>query len=225
MRKEVDPSLHAGGRRVILGVSCYLDAKAALTLAVALAGELQADLHGLFVWDQTFLGKTARMRHRVVSYSGTPLGTVTASDMTAAFQADSRHFQRQLENRAKAAALTAAYQEFTGHLPEAVQQTAKGGDFVVYGFSSLRQPGTEIALVLEENQSPPGYARRLAEQLGKTLVILRVHGAVQEGLLPTLERMSPAATVLAAPATSLPPVSRILEAVRSPIILPDIEQP
>lgn len=243
MRLDADTSGGTGQVRVILGAGCYLDAEAALSLAVVLARQFSAELHGVFVRDEAILAATAGPLACVVSYSGNQVGDATGNAMLHAFQTDSRRFQRHLQARAREAALESSFREETGRLPEALQQAANAGDFVVYGLKPTIRTGGPLALVLGKGQVIPGFARRLAKQLDKTLVVLMPTGTATEtgthllathhaerpplvrfydqpdALLQLLEQMSATATILTAPRSALPPVYRILEAARSSVIL------
>jgi hypothetical protein len=249
MRHESDTCEASDGIRVILGASCYSDAEATLSLAVLLAKQLGAELLGVFVREEAALSASDRLRSCVVSYSGRQATGVTAGDMFSAFRADSRRFHRKLQNYAKEATLESAFTESKGRFSEAVQKVAKAGDFVVYSFKPVLQAGGSLALVLGEGQDIPSYVGRFARQLGKQIVVLMpggkstettVHdpGSLEGGtpslvhyydrpaaLLQRLEQMSSAATILAAPRSSLPPVGRLLEAARGPVILTGSTKP
>lgn len=54
---------------MILGASCYPDAEAALALALELARQMGAELHGVFVRETAVLA-AGYAHSRVVTYSG-----------------------------------------------------------------------------------------------------------------------------------------------------------
>ena len=242
MRNDAENAGQGGRARVILGASCYPDAEAALALALDLARQLGAELHGVFVRETAVLA-AGYAHSRVVSYSGQRETGLTAGALARAFRADARRFEGLLARRAKAAALVSSFREAEGHLQEELRRSAAAGDILISGFKPILTAAGCIAVILAEGQAVPGFALRLARTVRKPLVALVAcapqaqpgsaaapagpPGDVAETrlcaepgvLLRQLEHMSPAAVIVAAPLAGLPPPARIQEAARCPLVL------
>lgn len=233
-----DPEHTSRGPRVVLGATCYVDAEGALSLAVALARSMKADLHGLLVQDEAILSAANRPRAQAVSYSGLGTTGITADAMQQAFEADARRFEQMITAAARAAAVSAAFRADAGGLAEALRQTARAGDLAVFGFRRATRDSGSLVLLLGERDDAPEFAAPLAKALGKRLVLLRYgqqnatvahlasHGTGPEALfantaqtvLRHLERLSPAAVIMTAYHPDMPPISRIIDAARCPVI-------
>ncbi|CUH98278.1 hypothetical protein [Leisingera aquaemixtae] len=246
MRNEAENAGQGGRLRVILGASCYPDAEAALALALDLARQTGAELHGVFVRETALLA-AGYAYSRVVTYSGQRQTGLTAGALAKAFQADARRFEGLLARRAKAAALVSSFSEAEGHLQEELRRCAAAGDILISGFKPILPAAGCIAVILAEGQAVPGFALRLARSARKPLVALvACAAAAQTGpaaapaaapagppgdvaetrlcaqpevLLRQLEHMSPVAVIVAAPLAGLPPPARIQEAARCPLVL------
>lgn len=242
MRNEAEKAGQGGRQRVILGASCYPDAEAALALALDLARQTGAELHGVFVRETALLA-AGYAHSRVVTYSGQRQTGLTAGALARAFQADARRFEGLLARRAKAAALVSSFSEAEGHLQEELRRFAAAGDILISGFKPILPAAGCIAVILAEGQAVPGFALRLARSARKPLVALvACAAAAQSGpaaapawppgdvaetrlcarpevLLRQLEHMSPVAVIVAAPLAGLPPPARIQEAARCPLVL------
>lgn len=242
MQRDADRAGQGGRHRVILGASCYPDAEAALALALELARQMGAELHGVFVRETAVLA-AAYSHSRVVTYSGQRESGLTAAAIAKAFRADARRFEGLLARRAKAAALVSSFREAEGHVQEELRRSAEAGDIIISGFKPILRAAGCIALILAEGQGVPGFALWLARKTGKPLVALIAcapgagpgtapGSAEQPGdvaetrfctlpdvLLRQLEHMSPAAVIVAAPLAGLPPPARIQEAARCPLVI------
>lgn len=242
MQRDADKAGQGAHHRVILGASCYSDAEAALALALELARQLGAELHGVFVRETSVLA-AGYAHSRVVSYSGRRETGLTAGALARAFQADARRFEGLLARRAKAAALVSSFREAEGHLQEELRRSAEAGDIIISGFKPILRATGCVALILTEGQAVPGFALRLARTVRKPLVALVACApeaqpgpaaapagplgdvaetrrcAQPEVLLRQLEYMSPAAVIVAAPLAGLPPLARIQEAARCPLVI------
>ncbi|HKL55246.1 hypothetical protein [Marivita sp.] len=218
--------------RVILGATCYLDAEGAIRVAVEIARQMGADLHGVLVADEAIMAAASTPRARSIGFTGAQVVEVTSARMQAAFRADARRFERQLQHAAQAASLAAAFRQMQGRLVTALDQGAGAGDVLIYGFS--RDPGSTDCVALIAGASPPApglaaLAARLAQEAGKPLLTFAPPGPGgpdivtcdgPEALLARLERHRPAAVIGAAPRAELPPLARLLDAARCPLILP-----
>lgn len=242
MRHDAERAGEGGRARVILGASCYPDAEAALALALELARQMGAELHGVFVRETAVLA-AGYAHSRVVTYSGQRESGLTAAALAKAFRADARRFEGLLARRAKAAALVSSFREAEGHVQEELRRSAEAGDIIISGFKPILRAAGCIAVILAEGQGVPGFALRLARKTRKPLVALiactpgteQDSGAGSAGppgdvaetrlcalpgvLLRQLEHMSPAAVIVAAPLADLPPAARIQEAARCPLVI------
>lgn len=204
--------------RVMLYAQCYSDADAAMRLATELARQFGANLHGYLVRDRAFLSAASGMVPAVVSFTGVRTTGVKVEDMLIAFQADARRFRDELHRLAQKEMLPAAFHEIEGRLAEAMQATARSSDVLIVGFKPLLRRGGDLVVVLEQGRTPPNYAETLAKKLQKRLVVLFL-GEGQNELPAKLERMSPAAVILAGVHAGLPSLSCIVEAARCPVIV------
>ncbi|RKT28247.1 hypothetical protein BXY70_3607 [Roseovarius halotolerans] len=218
--------------RVILGATCYLDAEGAIRVAVEIARQIGADLHGVLVADEAIMAAASTPRARCIGFGGAQVIEVTAARMEAAFRADARRFEQQLQRAAQAASLATAFRQMQGRLATALDQGAGTGDVLIYGFS--RDPGSTDCVALVVGAAPPAprfaaLAAQLSQKTGKPLLIFAPPGIggpdvitcdSPEALLARLERHRPAAVIGAAPRADLPLVARLLDAARCPLILP-----
>lgn len=204
--------------RVMLYAQCYPDADAAMSLATQLARQIGADLHGYLVRDRAFLADAGGTVPAVVSFAGVRTTGVKVEDMLSAFRADARRFRDKLQRLAREETLPAAFHEIEGRLTEAMQTTARSGDVLIAGFKPVLQRRADLVVVLEQGRTPPDYAQILAEKLQKRLVVL-VPGEGQDDLSARLDRMSPAAVILAGAHAGFPSLPRVFEAARCPVII------
>ena len=204
MQREAGRAGGTSRARVILGASCYPDAEAALVLAMELALQLGAELQGVFVRETAVLA-AGYAHSRVVSYSGRRETGLTGAAIAKAFQADARRFKGLLSARTAAAALESSFREAEGHVQEELRRISQAGDILVFGFKPILRVAGCIAVILAAGQEDSGIETRFCAQPG---VLLR-----------QLERMNPAAVIVAAPFADLPPAVRIQDAARCPLIL------
>jgi hypothetical protein len=204
--------------RVMLYAPCYIDAEAAMDLATELARQIKAELHGILLRDRALMTETRGPVAAVVSYAGNPTRNVSSQSMIDAFQADARRFRDSLLRQAREAALSAAFEETEERLTEAMAHSAAASDVLVVGFKPMGRTGDALVVVLDDGQDMPDYAKALAQRLNKRLVALRF-GADQTDLLARLDRMSPAAVLLAGTQSALPPLARIVDTARCPVIV------
>lgn len=228
--------------RVILGATCSVDAMGSLRIAVQIARHRGAELHGLLVTDEAILAAASGPCARAVAFFGGQVAPITAEGMLAAFRADARRFQAGLLQAAQAASLQSAFGQARGRLVPALEQRAGPGDLLVYGFARP-EGGADCVVLLLDGTAPAAdlvsLAAGLAADLRKPLVVLappRYRASLQSALSPhdpvivgvadarallaQLERRRPAAVIAAAPRAALPPVGRLLDAARCPVICP-----
>ncbi|NNE51865.1 MAG: hypothetical protein HKN30_05620, partial [Sulfitobacter sp.] len=70
--------------RVVLGATCYADAAASLQVALVLAKQISADIHGCLVTDDAILASVSYPNARAVAYSGRSFHSVSEQSMRAA---------------------------------------------------------------------------------------------------------------------------------------------
>ncbi|WP_397543984.1 hypothetical protein [Roseovarius salis] len=233
-RTPIDPR-PAKHFRVVLGATCYADAEGALSLAVALARQVEAELHGLLVRDEGILTAAGRPRARVVTYSGDQASAISRTEMLRAYEADARRFEERLTGLARTARVAARFNALEGRLSEVVLQSSGQGDVVILGFRRAMRDSGSVVLVLGKGHQPPAFAAPLAAGLGKRLVVLcasdedrpaALHSEFEtrrfhdrEELLRQLETLSPAAVIIAADPGTLPATGRVLDAARCPVVV------
>jgi len=239
-RASYDAPLDPRRARVILGATCSVDAMGTLQIAVQIARRRGADLHGLLVADDAILATASGPRACVIGFSGGRIAQITADRMLQAFRADARRFEEGLLRAAQAASLHAAFRQAQGRLVTALDEGAGAGDLLVYGFARP-QDGADCVVLLSDGAAPAAdlldLSTQLAATLGRPLVVLApparraaLHAALAPhdpvivpvadtaALLAQLERRRPAAVIAAAPRAALPPVGRLLESARCPVI-------
>ena len=189
-----------------------------MSLATELARHIGADLHGVLVRDNKPFLTTGGVVSAVVSYSGASVTGIKMEDMANAFRADARHFRDQLLRKARDATIGADFREAEGRISEAANAVSETGDVIVFGIKPILQRGSDLVVVLDDGDELPEFAEDLAKKMGKRLIILSV-GAGQNDLLTRLDRMSPAAVILARESAELPSVTRIAEVARCPVIV------
>lgn len=234
--------------RVILGATCSVDAIGTLQIAVQIARRRGADLYGLLVTDEAILAAASGPRARAVGFFGGQIAPITAERMLDAFRADARRFEQGLLRAAQAASVHAAFRQAQGRLATALDEGAGAGDLLVYGFARPER-GADCVVLLSDGTAPAADLLELAAQLAaypdRPLVVLAppagdaalkaalaahapavshapvlVPVADMSALLAQLERRRPAAVIAAAPRAALPPVGRLLDAARCPVIFP-----
>ena len=229
---------------VILGATCYADAEASLRVAVVLARQIGGEIHGCLVTDEAILASVAHPRARAVAYSGHSLTKVTSKTMHAAFRSDARLFKDRLLRAARQASLDSKFSEASGRLTGVLQDKAKAGDLIVFGFRRAIRDGDRVVLVAGD--TPPdtdllNLGVQLSATLGKRLTLFTVPEFTaeitsrlselavttydllpftgNEELLVELDRMSPSAVVLGLGASDHPSVMRLVDAARCPVIV------
>ncbi|MHA6265109.1 hypothetical protein ACXYMO_18055 [Arenibacterium sp. CAU 1754] len=230
--------------RVILGATCFADAQSALSLAVELAKQMNAELHGLLVQDEAIADAMTNPQALAISFSGARSVSLNPASMLAAFRADARQFEAQLLRCAKAAALGSAFRATEGRLTHVVEQTAAAGDLIVFGYRRTIRDGGDLVLILGDDgivKSPARIGAALSRRLGKSLSVFVREGHEAEArnrlaeyglsapqiigytgtgaLLSALDRMAPAAVIAAMDQPDLPPVARLVDVARCPVIL------
>lgn len=230
--------------RVILGATCYADAEAALNIAVAVAKQIDGELHGLLVSDEAILTAVEGPQSLTISYSGTRVAIDNAEAMRQAFRADAEHFQRRLLQLARGASLGHAFSQASGRMPRAAADIAGHGDLIVYGFRRSR--GSEDGVVLIARDEPQSrlieLAGRLASALGQPLVVFaakdqanRIAGMLDDigiesaqvqalasgqSVLAELELIRPAAVLIGPGGPEAASIERLIDAARCPVIVP-----
>lgn len=231
--------------RVILSATCYADAEAALHLAVLLARQVGAGLHGLLVSDEAILEAARHPHARAVSFSGQAVSQVTVETMRAAFRADARLFEKRLVQAARDAVLDTGFSAIGGRLMAVLAQITGARDIVVVGFRRALREGDALILVLGDRNPDSGQlslALHLAAAAHKRLVVFATPRWEEEivaafrrdsgvrhneyrpylgtgNLLRELERMSPAALIIATGQDEALPVTALINAARCPVIL------
>lgn len=230
--------------RVILGATCYADAEASLRIAVLLAKQNRADIHGCLVEDDAILASVAYPNARAVTYSGRHFERVSAESMQAAFRADAKRFENKLAAEARQASLASGFTEVRGQLPGILRKKADAGDLLVFGFRRVRRDSGHVVLAFGDTKPDPKLlvlALDLSHALGKRLTILAapefqsdIYALLSQhslknydlaavsgdkALLETLERMSPSALVVGFELSGLASVMRLLEAARCPVVM------
>lgn len=236
--------------RVILGATCYADAEPGLQIAVLLAQSIGANIEGCLVADEAAIAAASLPRARSVSLSGQPIPSVDAGALMAAFRADARLFEHRLLDAARHASLQSAFQQARGALTGVLEGLAAAEDVIVYGMQRMLRSTArrDAPLVLVATDSVPGtgilkLAVDLARRMQTRLVVLAESTFVEEvraaldalpegtaaevapitaetPLLTRVDRMSPAAVLLGGGGPGMPPVPRLIEAARCPVILP-----
>ncbi|MDI3338084.1 hypothetical protein QKW60_16875 [Defluviimonas aestuarii] len=230
--------------RVILSATCYADAEAALHLAVLLARTAGAGLHGILVSDETILSAAAHPHARAVSFSGQAVTQVTVETMHAAFRADARLFQKRLTEAAQKAVLETSFSAIRGRMMAVLARSAEARDIIVIGFRRSIKDGDALVLVLGDRDAGHdqlAFALQLSALTRKRLIVFatprregevvailaRQRGNLHEyrpylgtaNLLRELERMSPAAVIIATGQEEVPPVGALINAARCPVVL------
>lgn len=231
------------GGRVILGATCFADAEAALEVAVVLAKRANAELHGLLVADEAIFAALETAHALTITYSGQTMRVESAEAMRSAFRADAASFEQRLLEAARAASLAHAFTQASGRMARAAAEIAKAGDLLIYGFH--RPKGGDDSLVLILGDPGQGQSMALAGELmaalGRPLTVfvppgaepaarkaLARHGiagatvetaADQKAMLARLDRMRPAAVLLAPGWPETLGIERLVEAARAPVIV------
>lgn len=231
--------------KVILGATCFADAEAALQLAVSLAQQISADLHGCLVADDAILASVAVPKAQVVTYSGRRFDNVTQQSMQTAFHADARLFQQRLLSAARKASLEAAFSERRGQLSSLMTPRGDTSDLVIFGFRRAAPLPEGVVAVFGATAPDPDLLRvsaALARSRRMRLTVIADHGAFAEikaqlaqtrsadvvlvaaprqvDVLATLEKMRPLAVFVGDDPSNAAWVRRLIDAARCPVVVP-----
>jgi len=234
---------------VVLGATCYADAEAALSIALALARQAGGGIEGVLVRDENVLMAASHHRVRIVSYSGTSATATTGEAMLLAYQSDARRFEERLSGLAREARIATGFRAIEGHLAEAVEEMVTAGDIAVLGVRRAFGDSGSVVVISDSDRALPAFAAPLAASLGKRLIVLspaaRKRQAAQasagedmprsgspgglpaetlvyegaDALLRRLDALSPAAVIVAAGTSDLPALAQLVDAARCPVIL------
>lgn len=232
--------------RVILGATCYADAEGGLQIAVALAQQVRADLHGYLVADDEIMASVASPKARIVTYAGARAETVTSRSMHAAFHSDARLFQDRLAKAARLASLRMRFNEARGRLANLLSENASGGDLLVFGFRQVSRPSRrhDVVIIFGSGEPDPQLLTLGVELAGAQNVRLTLFAdpAWHEGLradvkalglfrfemiavktradvLTRLETLSPTVVFAADSQADEPEIRRLIDAARCPVVV------
>lgn len=137
-------------RRIIIGATCFIDANAAMSIAVQLASHTNGEIEGLLVEDEAILDYAASPSARVVNLKGSSIESVTQGKMLDAFRRDASAFKNLLSTMANSASVTWTFQSWRGQFMSLVDRTTNAGDMVLFGYSRAKLSPGEIIVVCDD---------------------------------------------------------------------------
>lgn len=151
--------------RVILGATCYKDAKSALTLAIQVALKTGREVSGLLIEEETILQFANMPAARTIDRAGRPVSDVGAERMMKAFRQDAAHFEHSLREAATARALRWSFSRKRGRLVPVLSEIAGSGDLVLLGGEPVERTPGEVVLLLSDDGDTElfGLAAHLAQ--------------------------------------------------------------
>jgi len=153
------------GRKVVLGATCFADAKSAIELSGYLAEATNAGLKALLFEDETFYHLANLPFARAIS-AGSNYQTVTPQSMLEAFKRDAISFKNAIEEMARKKALDWSFEKKRGQIDLLLSADYIPGDILVMGYQRLRKNSFEI-LVLDIANDTDSSLIQLAANLAK----------------------------------------------------------
>jgi hypothetical protein len=231
-------------RRVLIGATSFVDARAAIRLAACLAVETRAALGGILVQEQAVLAACALPNRRLVSPGGALGLAPSLSRLRRMMQADAQAFEKLLQDVAVRAAASWTFEQQAGDLVSSLSQGAARSDILVFGHRYVHSVAGRVILLRQTGIGSPDSARlasTLAADLGAELSVRRVAvdpDAATEVTYPTvaaaiaaIDRCNCAAVVMdlaGQAAQSVDLLRRLLDVARCPVIVlagPDDPEP
>jgi len=223
------------GQRILIGARCFADAELAIPIAVDLAKQVGASLHGVFVEDETMLDFSHTMT--LIAASGAHR-TASRDAMERACLGDAMAFRRMLAGAARAARIDWAFDTGRGLLPSLLHTTARRGDLLLYGYRppfAARYgiaimvdgvPGNEglidLSVALAERTRKPFHAIIVGEKELSALNAKTGTSAEDAGSLKdacnALQKLGLSAVVVAPGPDAEVTLDDILGAARAPVI-------
>ncbi|PCI05060.1 MAG: hypothetical protein COB78_00060 [Hyphomicrobiales bacterium] len=179
-------------RRIIIGATCFIDANAAIPIAVQLASQSNGEIEGLLVEDEAILDYAASPSARVVNLKGSSIERVTQGKMLDAFRRDASAFKKMLSASAGDAFVTWTFQSWRGQFTSLIDRTTNAGDMVLFGYSRAKLSPGEIIVVCDDVTAPEALinvAVKIAAERRLPLVIL-LPPSINETVAKYLNRMN-----------------------------------
>jgi hypothetical protein len=167
VRKDQQMAIEPSPRHIVIGATCFADAKSAIELAAILAEAVNADLKAYLVEDEALYEYASLPFAKAISF-GSNYQAVTPQAMLEAFGRDAVAFRRAIEETAHRKALGWTFETRRGEFDAIFNPENISGDFIVLGYQSLRKRGFEI-VVLDEAGDLDITMIELASKLAKLL--------------------------------------------------------
>lgn len=176
----------AGGRRarirsILVAVDTSTHSRAALEAAAQLAGELEAELAGLFVEDEVLLRAGRLPVTREIGFLSGETRPVDAETMERQLRAQAARARQALQTAGERAGVRWRFRTARGRVARVVLEAAEEADLVTLGVSGrspLRGPGSTVRALLEAARHDLLVLRR-GLPLGR--VVLAVHDGSRTG--------------------------------------------
>lgn len=223
-------------KRLLIGASCFADAKAALRLAERLGGTLFGELGGLLV-EETIVTEIVDLPwQRVVTSSGTFVVVPSRQQIRTLVESDAKAFRDTLSGLAQSKARKWSFERRHGDLISGLCAAAAGWDILLLGHRETHRQAGKI-VVIAPPVTAPQSAIELAEDLAKALRTELVTASIgteetpaqqhmpfssDAALLAYINRTSASAVVLdlsAGPLRTHDQLRHVLAAARCPVLV------
>lgn len=133
--------------RVVLGATCYAEARSALTVGLRIASRFDGELRGLLIEEEAVLAVARRPGARIITPGGRRISGIGAESMAAAFLRDAERFERELAAAAGALPLRWSFARRAGRMAAILSEAMSAADFLILGGAPLGpEPGGVVYL-------------------------------------------------------------------------------
>lgn len=213
-------------RRLLLGATCYADARESIDIAALLARKLNLDISAYLLEDEATLLASDLPHAKVTNPSGTTL-PVSASEMRDAFHRDAQAFQQALSIKAKRSRLDWTFTQIAGTFESVLDEEGGRKSLSLFGYNRLHQPpsGTKSLIVVafegkELDPSVDQLALALAEETGGQIETIALDVQFdQSQLIAFLQGQNLAALIISDPLVRKIGVDTVINAGRCPVVI------
>lgn len=217
------------GGRLVIGATCFADARAAIDLAVVIAKTLEMDIVAFLLEDEAVYLASNHPSARTITHSGSSL-PVTGAIMREAFEKDARALEHALSAMEKRSGLRWSFNRLAGNLESLLERENGNRRFSLFGADWVRlqspDPKNAIVAIVEDASTQSitsSLAKMLASELTMSFEAFQTNDETIEGdgLISFLQNRSLSAAVVSNNIVQKYGIENILNAARCPVIVPD----
>ena len=212
--------------KIVLGATCFADAKVAIDIVEKLARTLQMQIRAYLLKDDAALYASALPFARAISPSGVSL-EVSDAKMQQAYFADIGFYERALKSLAEQSKISWTLEERKGDLDGIMEAATSHEAIALFGFNQLQKPRNGIVVLAGEDQDISNFkslAVTLSSEMNASIEVLRVETNENNrsnmiDLLHKLQTKSPALLIATSEIIRITGINALLDASRCPLIV------